>query len=117
VFDFDAVDQMESSEEEDMSRGDHINKGPIEKSMWAPRSKQRKVGMDIVMRAAMATDGQKVMKDDQQEPATIDARKVITTRAAQKIQAELEKKRLAVDILANAESTRECPLLCCQVGE
>lgn len=117
MFDFDAVDQMESSEEEDMSRGNHLNKGPIEKSTWAPCSKQRKVGMYTMTRAAIATDRQKVMEDDQQEPATIDERKAITTRAAQKIQAQLEKKRVAVDIPANAESNRECRLLCFQVGE
>ena len=132
VFDFDAVDEMESSEDEDgpmprelksgpskaanptagesMSRGIHRNKGPIEKSTWGPLSKQGKLGMDSGMRVAMATDGMKVLVDNQQEPATTEERKAIT-RVAQKIRDRLEKKRVVMDGLANAQSTGKRHLL------
>jgi hypothetical protein len=116
-FDFDAVDQMASSDEEDMSTGIHQTKGPIRKTTLAPLSKQRKLGIDTATSAAIASDGPKVMESYQQEPVMTDERKSITTRAAQKIQEQLEKKRLEIDISTNAESTSKCLLLCFQVCE
>jgi hypothetical protein len=105
-FDFDAVDQMASSDEEDMSTGIHRTKGPIRKTTLAPLSKQRKLGIDTATSAAIASDGLKVMESDQQEPVMIDERKAITTRAAQKIQEQLEKKRLEMDISTSVAAAR-----------